>query len=150
MQGTQAMYNICIEIKPKRRWSTLDNHCHNHLAILKAQGSLSASQYDNTLFCLPYFHVSNSSSDFTYYFSTVILHKHSLDTFYINANFAHSLSSAKSLSYWKLITRVRQWTRSSIIQVMACRLFGTKPLPGPVMKYRQLDPCEQNWLIYNC
>ena len=26
---------------------------------------------------------------------------------------------------------------------MACRLFGAKPLPEPVLTYCQVDPCEQ-------
>ena len=28
---------------------------------------------------------------------------------------------------------------------MACRLFGTKPSPGPVLTYCQLDPQEKNF-----
>ena len=35
------------------------------------------------------------------------------------------------------------WTGSSLIHVMACHLFGTKPLPEPMMAYRQLDLWEQ-------
>ena len=30
---------------------------------------------------------------------------------------------------------------SSLVQVMACRLHGAKPLPGPVLNYCKLD----NW-----
>ena len=37
---------------------------------------------------------------------------------------------------------VCQWTGSSLGQVMACRLFGTKPLPEPVLAYCQLDSWE--------
>ena len=30
----------------------------------------------------------------------------------------------------------------ALVQIMACRLFGTKPLTKPAMDYFQLDPCE--------
>ena len=38
---------------------------------------------------------------------------------------------------------MRRWTRSSLVQVMACRLFGTKPLPEPMLAYWLLDYREQ-------
>ena len=34
---------------------------------------------------------------------------------------------------------MRQWTGSSLVQVMACRLFDAKPLPEPMLAYTQLD-----------
>ena len=37
---------------------------------------------------------------------------------------------------------MRQWTGSSLVQVMACRLFGAKPLPEPMLSYCQLDSWE--------
>ena len=37
---------------------------------------------------------------------------------------------------------MRQWTWSSLVQVMACRLFGAKPLPEPMLAYCQLDYWE--------
>ena len=36
-----------------------------------------------------------------------------------------------------------QWTGSALVHVMACRLFGTKPLPEPMLAYCQLDSWEQ-------
>ena len=36
-----------------------------------------------------------------------------------------------------------QWTRSPLVQIMACRLFGTKPLPEPMLVYFQLYSWEQ-------
>ena len=39
------------------------------------------------------------------------------------------ISSHPSAAY------IRRWTRSSLIQVMACRLFGAKPLPEPMLEY---------------
>ena len=36
----------------------------------------------------------------------------------------------------------RQWTGSSLVQVMACHLFGAKPLPETMLIYRQLDSWE--------
>ena len=41
------------------------------------------------------------------------------------------------IRYW------RQWTGSSLVQVMACHLFGAKPLPEPMQPYCQLDSWEQ-------
>ena len=38
---------------------------------------------------------------------------------------------------------MRQWTGSTLVQVMACRLFGAKPLPEPMLTFCQLDPLEQ-------
>ena len=38
---------------------------------------------------------------------------------------------------------MRQWTVWALVQVMACRLFGAKPLPEPMLAYCQLDPWEQ-------
>ena len=37
----------------------------------------------------------------------------------------------------------RQWTGSTLVQVMASRLFGAKPLPEPMVAFCQLDPWEQ-------
>ena len=36
-----------------------------------------------------------------------------------------------------------QWTGSSLVQVMACRLFGAKPLHEPMVPYCQLDSGKQ-------
>ena len=38
---------------------------------------------------------------------------------------------------------MHQWTRSTLVQVMACHLFSAKPLPEPMLTYSQLDPKEQ-------
>ena len=35
---------------------------------------------------------------------------------------------------------MRQWTGSALVQIMACRLFGTKPLSEPMLGCCQLDP----------
>ena len=37
---------------------------------------------------------------------------------------------------------MRQWTGPSSVQIMACRLFGAKPLPEPMLVYCQLDSWE--------
>ena len=37
---------------------------------------------------------------------------------------------------------MRQWTGSSLLLVTACRLYGTKPLPKPILCYCQFDYCE--------
>ena len=53
---------------------------------------------------------------------------------------------------------MRQSIWRALVQVMACRLFGTKPLPEPVLAYCQLDnweqmsakfqPCTQSKIIF--
>ena len=40
-------------------------------------------------------------------------------------------------------TCMRQWNGSAVVQAMACRLFGAKPLPEPMLTYFQLNPYEQ-------
>ena len=42
-----------------------------------------------------------------------------------------------------IATYMRQWTGSALVQVMACCLFGTKPLPEPMLVYCQLYSWEQ-------
>ena len=36
-----------------------------------------------------------------------------------------------------------QWIGSALVQIMACRLLGAKPLSQPMLGYCQLDPYEQ-------
>ena len=38
---------------------------------------------------------------------------------------------------------MRLWTRSALVQVMTCRLFGAKPLADPMLTYCRLDALEQ-------
>ena len=35
---------------------------------------------------------------------------------------------------------MRQWIGSALVQIMACRLFGAKPLSKPMLSYCQLEP----------
>ena len=49
----------------------------------------------------------------------------------------HNNPSSQSAAY------MRQWIGSALIQIMACSLFGTKPLSKQVLGYCQLDPKEQ-------
>ena len=44
---------------------------------------------------------------------------------------------------------MRQRTGSSLVQIRACRLFGEKPLPEPVLAYHQLHPSIQISLTLN-
>ena len=43
---------------------------------------------------------------------------------------------------------MRHWTGSSLVQVMACLLFGAKPLPEPMLAYCWLDSWEHNWMKF--
>ena len=45
-------------------------------------------------------------------------------------------------------TYVRQWNGSSLVQVMACCLFGGKPLPEPMLVYCQLNSSKQVSVIF--
>ena len=38
---------------------------------------------------------------------------------------------------------MRQWMGSALVHIMACRLFGAKPLSEPMLDYCKLDPWEQ-------
>ena len=38
---------------------------------------------------------------------------------------------------------VHHWIGSALLQLMACRLFGAKPLPEPILAYFELDSWEQ-------
>ena len=38
---------------------------------------------------------------------------------------------------------LRQWIGSALVQIIACRLFGTKPLSKPMLGYCRLDPQKQ-------
>ena len=44
---------------------------------------------------------------------------------------------------------IRQWTGSALVHIMACCLFGTKPLTEPMLTYYQLHPLEQNQVKSN-
>ena len=41
------------------------------------------------------------------------------------------------------VTYMHQYTRPSLVQIMACPLFSAKALYKPMMGYCQLDPKEQ-------
>ena len=43
---------------------------------------------------------------------------------------------------------LRQWAGSALVQIMACRLYGTKPLSEPMTQYCSLDPSEQYSVKY--
>ena len=38
---------------------------------------------------------------------------------------------------------MRRWSGSTLVQVMACRLYGAKPLPEPMLTYSRLDTYKQ-------
>ena len=40
---------------------------------------------------------------------------------------------------------MRQWTVSILVQVMACRLFGAKPLPQPILAFLSIGPLGTNF-----
>ena len=40
---------------------------------------------------------------------------------------------------------MHQWIGSVLVQIMAGRLFGTKPLPKPILSHYQLDKFQWNF-----
>ena len=50
--------------------------------------------------------------------------------------------------FYQLITPsaayMRQWIVSALVQIMACGLYGAKPLSEPMLDYYQLDPWEES------
>ena len=57
--------------------------------------------------------------------------------FMISFNTSSVNSSPPSAAY------MLQWISSTLVQMMACRLFDAKPLSKPMLGYGQLDPYEQ-------
>ena len=51
----------------------------------------------------------------------------------------YSITSPPSAAY------MREWIGSALVQIMACHLFGAKPLPEPMLTYCQLDSWEQKF-----
>ena len=47
------------------------------------------------------------------------------------------------LTHLPLVPHICQWTGPPLVKVMACRLFGSKPLPEPMLAYCLLDSWEQ-------
>ena len=56
----------------------------------------------------------------------------------IRTIFQNSINSAAPSA-----ANIFQGTLSALVQLMACRLFGAKPLPEPMLTYCQLDSYEQ-------
>ena len=80
---------------------------------------------------------------YTYIYRQNIVVGVSQEAFIVDLHFLNILdhilinSSPPSAAY------MRQLIGSALVQVMACRLFGDKPLPEPMLEYCQLDPNEQ-------
>ena len=49
---------------------------------------------------------------------------------------------------WERLRIMRRWTGSTLVQIMACRLNGAKPLSELVLTYCQLDPKEHISMIF--
>ena len=53
----------------------------------------------------------------------------------------YSIANAQWLpQYCTIFAYMRRWAGSSLVQIMACRLFGAKPLSEPMLEYCQLNP----------
>ena len=44
---------------------------------------------------------------------------------------------------------MRQWNGTTLVQIIACRLFRDKPLPKPTLTYCQLDAMGQALVIFS-
>ena len=69
----------------------------------------------------------------SFYLSYIVYHIHDINMY----NFDTFKSSPPSVTY------MRQWTGTPLVKIMACRLFGAKPLSKPMQGYCQLDHEEQ-------
>ena len=47
------------------------------------------------------------------------------------------------------VAHMHQWIWSALVQIMACCLFGVKPLSKPMLCYRQLDTWKQTSVNFN-
>ena len=66
------------------------------------------------------------------------------DTFKITA----ASTRVSELTHLPLSPHICQWIGWALVQIMACRLFGTKLLSKPMLGYYQLDPYEQiKWIL---
>ena len=43
----------------------------------------------------------------------------------------------EAVTHWGQVTHIRQYNIWTLLQIMACRLFGTKPLHEPMLQYCQ-------------
>ena len=57
---------------------------------------------------------------------------------YIDMTFTLTINSSPPSAAF-----MHQWIGSALVQIMACRLFGAKPVSKPMLCYCQLDPWEQ-------
>ena len=59
------------------------------------------------------------------------------------------LTKIRDTGYWRINSSLskaaymHRWIGSSLVQILACRLFGTKPLSEPMLAYCKLHPWEQ-------
>ena len=76
------------------------------------------------------------------------LHDIDLFSFYCKTYWYNSLEVSRVVEYMlnsspPSAAYMRHWIRSTLVQIMACCLFGAKPLFKPMLRYCQLDPYEQ-------
>ena len=78
-----------------------------------------------------------------------VMHFHvMMSSWYIsNTPFTSSILWVDINILWTGHTYIRQWTRSSLIQVMAWHQIGAKPSPEPMLTYRQWNR-NQNSIIF--
>ena len=53
------------------------------------------------------------------------------------------ITATTFITHLPLVPHICQWIGSALIQIMACRLFGAKPLSKPELDYYQLDPMNK-------
>ena len=79
----------------------------------------------------------NSRSHMRSYKASFIM---SLDDLISDNLFEIINSQEKHLTHWGWATHI--WTMPPLVHIMACRLFGTKPLSEPMLMNYQLNPQE--------
>ena len=73
----------------------------------------------------------------------ILLDKWQMNWLEFNLGFNFKLQHRSTDCKTHRLPLVRHWTGSVSVQVMACRLFGAKPSPEPMLVYCQLDSWQQ-------
>ena len=70
-------------------------------------------------------------------------HDRDRPSYSLNAQPFGSQNAYRSYSSPPSVAYMRQSISSALVQIMACSLFGAKPLSMPMLGYCQMDPSEQ-------
>ena len=67
-----------------------------------------------------------------------VMHVHKMVLYGMVVHLSHQLCNSSPL-----VTHMRQWIGSALVQIMGCHLLVAKPLSTTMLGYCQLDPLEE-------